>query len=210
MRKLALFIISGVTAVVLAASPAAAQTDFFIDAYIPPADGAVYTVSKVTPGTPDVFEVQAAGFDTLDFGQLDLDAGLGIFLPAYFWVVDVGTNGAGFPDLQFAYVDTFNPNGALNDGSGLGGHGTVAYLEVVDNGNGTQTVNLIRGESLNDANSSGGLDETQYANGFARISFGIATGDPGLEEGNAVPFTPADATGTYSGTFTITASFDVP
>lgn len=208
MHKLGLLFIAILAGSSLIAAPAFAQVDFFLDAEILPADTATFNVSKVLlPG--ETFQPQAPGFDALDFGVLTLDPVNGIFVPSFYWVIDVGSNGSGFPDLLFDYTDTTNPNGAINDGSGLGGHGTVAYSEVVDNGNGTQTVNLIRGEALQDADGAT-LDETEYANGFARISFGIATGNPALQEGTAVPFTAADADGVYSGTYTITATFDVP
>lgn len=208
MRRIGLFFIAVLAGCSLLATTAQAQVDFFIEAEIPAADGATFTVSKVLLPS-ETFQKQAAGFTALDFGMLSLDTATGIFVPSFFWVIDVGSNGAGFPDLEFAYTDTNNPNGTNNDGTGLGGHGTVSYSEVVDNGNGTQTVNLVRGEALQDADGAT-LDETETANGFARISFGIATGNASLQEGTAVPFTSADKNGTYSGTYTITATFDIP
>ncbi len=206
MKKLLLAVIAALAGLTLMAMPASAQVDFFIDAEVPAANGATFAVSQVTPGPPEVFT--PVNTFNLDFQTLTLDTVNGIFIPSFFWVVDVGSNGAGFPDVQFAYTDTANPNGGLNNGTGLGGRGTIAYAEVVTNTNGTQTVNLIRGESLDDANTSGGIDETDYANGFLRFSVGIATGDPSLSEGSATPFTAADQPGTYSGTLTVTATFD--
>lgn len=208
MKKLFLFLIAVFAGLSLITAPANAQVNFFIDAEIPASDGATFAVSQVDPGPPEVFTPMAPGFTALDFGLLTLDTVNGIFVPNYFWVVDVGANGAGFPDVDFAYTDTVNPNGALNNGDGLGGRGTIAYSEVVTGVGGAQTVNLIRGESLAEANTSGGIDELDYADGFLRFSIGIATGDPLLQEGTAVPFTAADAAGTYSGTLTVTATFD--
>lgn len=207
MRKLSIMFIALVAGLILVAAPASAQVDFFIQAEIPAADGATFSVSKVLlPG--ETFLAQAPGFTALDFGMLTLDTVNGIFVPSFFWVIDVGSNGAGFPDLDFAYGDTNNPNGTNDDGTGLGARGTVAYSEVVTNVGGSQTVNLIRSEALQDADGAT-LDETEYANGFARLSFGIAGGNAATD-GTAVPFTAADSPGIYSGTYTITATFDVP
>ena len=183
-----------------------AQVDFTVQAEVPASTAATFAVSQVTPGPPEVFT--PVNTTDLNFGQLSLDTVNGIFVPAFFWVVDVGVDGAGQPDVAFSYTDTANPNGALNDGSGLGGRGTISYAEVVTNPDSTQTVNLIRGEALQDANTSGGIDETDYVNGFLRFAVGIATGDPSLQEGTATPFTGLDASGNYSGTLTVTATFD--
>jgi len=200
MRKLKLLLLISIGSVFLATAPANAQVDFFIDAEIPLAGNATFSVSKVTPGNPDVFDPM----DTfnLDFGILSLDEVNFIFLPAFFWVIDVGSDGIGFPDLDFVYVDTANPNGALNDGSGLGGHGTVTFSEVDGN-----TVTLIRGQSFQQTDGDS-INDEDHPDGFLRIAIGIATGDPNLEEGDAVPFTQADVNGPYSGTLEITAFFD--
>lgn len=208
MKKLILTMIALFSGLSLIVAPVYAQVNFFVDAELPASNGATFAVSQVDPGPPIVFTAMPAGFTALDFGLLSLDPVNSIFLPDYFWVIDVGVNGAGGADVQFAYTDTANPNGALNNGHGLGGHGTISYAEVVTNPDLSQTTNVIRGEALQQSNTSGGIDETDYQNGFLRLSVGIATGDPLLQEGNATPFTSLDQPGTYSGTLTITATFD--
>jgi len=208
MKKIILFLVAVFAGLSLIAVPAHAQSEsFFIEAELPASGTATFAVSRVIPGSPETFIPQAPGFDALDFGLLTLDAVNGIFLPTYFWVVDVGADGAGSPDVAFSYTDTANPNGAVNDGTGLGARGTIAYSEVVT-GPGGQTVNLIRGEALRQANTSGGINENDYSDGFLRFSVGIATGDPLLQEGNATPFTALDNPGNYTGTLTVTATFD--
>ncbi|MBP9854053.1 MAG: hypothetical protein KBD53_04205 [Candidatus Omnitrophica bacterium] len=207
MKKLFLSLVAVLAGLSLTVAPVYAQVQFFVDAELPASNGATFAVSQVDPGPPEVFTLQAPGFDALDFGLLTLDVDNGIFLPDYYWAIDVGANGAGSPDLAFAYTDTANPNGGLNNGTGLGGRGTIAYMEVLTGSGGAQTVNLIRGEALQQSNTSGGIDETDY-DGFLRFAVGIATGDPLLQEGNAVPFTASDNPGTYSGTLTVTATFD--
>lgn len=193
--------------VALSASVANAQSQpFTVQANVPAATSASFSVSKVIPGTPETFVPTAT--TNLDFGTLTLDTTNNIFVPAHFWVIDVGANGAGSPDIAVTYTDTANPNGALNNGTGLGRRGTISYAEVVTNADLSQTVNLIRGESLSQANTSGGVNETAFDNGFLRVSVGVATGDPALQEGNATPFTALDNPGNYSGTVTLTATFD--
>lgn len=208
MKKSVLFIMLLVLGVVMGVTPVFAQTsqDFTIQATVPDSNAATFNVSRVFPGPPEVF--QPLSTTTLDFLTLTLDTVNGIYTPEFFWVVDIGSNGVGMPDMQFSYTDTANPNGAINDGTGLGGRGTIAYSEVVTNPDTTQTVNLIRGESLAESNTSGGIDEILFLNGFLRVSVGIATGDPLLQEGVAVPFTALDAAGLYSGVLTMTATFD--
>ncbi len=208
MKKLILFLIAVFAGLSLIAVPAHAQVNFSIEADVPASNGATFAVSQVDPGPPEVFTPMAPGFTALDFGLLSLDTANGIFVPAFFWVVDVGANGAGFPDVAFSYTDTANPNVGLNNGTGLGARGTIAYSEVVTNPDLSQTVNLIRGESLQQTNSSAEINENDYSDGFLRFSVGIATGDPLLQEGNATPFTALDNPGTYSGTLTVTATFD--
>lgn len=209
MKKIILFLVAVFAGLSLIAVPAHAQSEsFFIEAELPASGTATFTVSQVIPGSPETFIQQAPGFDALDFSLLTLDTVNGIFLPSYFWVVDVGADGAGSPDVAFSYADTANPNGGLNNGTGLGGRGTIAYSEVVTNPDLSQTVNLIRGESLQQTNTSAEISETDYADGFLRFSVGIATGDISLQEGTATPFTALDNPGNYTGTLTVTATFD--
>lgn len=202
-----IWLLAVIVFLVAAGNVFAQSVPFTIDAEILSSSTATFNVSKVTPPGTSKDDWQAYASTNLDFGTLTLDTDTGIFAPAQYYVIDVGVNGAGNPDIDTLYSDTANPNGAPNDGTGLGRRGTVAYSEVITNLNGTQTVNLIRGESLSQAD--GGLvGETQFAAGFLRVSVGIATGDPTLQEGNAVPFTTLDQPGVYSGTLTISATFD--
>ena len=203
-RKL---LFAGLVSVFMLVTPIQAQqVPFTVQAQVPAASAATFTVSRVTPGNPEVFT--KVNTTNLDFGQLTLDTENGIFLPAFYWVIDVGSNGAGRPDLQVAYSDTSNPNGNLNNGKGLGGRGTITYAEVVVNPDLTQTVNVIRAESLAQSNTSGGVNENAFANGFLRLAVGLATGELDVEVGNAAPFTTGDNPGNYAGTVTLTTTFD--
>jgi hypothetical protein len=205
MRNTIAVVVLAVT-VLVAQNVFAQAQPFTVQANVPASSTATFNVSRVVPGTPEVFTPTAT--TNLDFGTLAFNTGLGIFLPAHFWVIDVGANGAGSPDIGVTYTDTANPNGALNGTNGLGRRGTIAYSQVVTNPNLSQTVTLIRGESLAQSNTAGGVNETAFAAGFLRVSVGIATGNVSLQEGNATPFTSLDKPGTYSGTVTLSATFD--
>jgi hypothetical protein len=196
-----------VVATVFTASQAFA-VDFTIEADLPASNGATFAVSKVTKNASNQDVFTAFPSTNLDFLTLSLNTDLGVFLPTFAFAIDVGANGAGQPDIQASYTDTANPNGALNNGDGLGGHGTITFLEVVTNPDLTQTSNVINGMSLGEVTAFSPIQETAFADGFLRIFVGMATGDPNLDEGNATPFTALDQPGTYSGTLTLTATFD--
>ncbi len=205
MKKLglnlfALFAILGLTASI--ASAQSSET-FTVQAEILPSNGATFSVSKVTPGNPDQF--QSVNTTDLDFGVLTLNTNLGIFLPSFFWVIDVAPNGAGNPDIDIEYLDTGAPAGAI---ATLGQRGTISFAEVIPQPNNQpDQVNVIKGESLAEADGDS-IDETQFAAGFARISVSTATGDPNLQEGTAQPFTALDKDGVYNGQLKITTTFD--
>ena len=208
MKRINLMLVAALTALAVASTPALAQVEFFIDAELPAADTATFGVSKVFVGPPENFIAQPPGTVNLDFGLLSLNTD-GIFLPdpGFYWAIDVGSNGAGHPDVALSYTDTANPNGGLNNGDGLGGRATANFAEVVTNPDNTQTVNDITKVALGSVGSlpGGGINETQFADGFLRISVGIAVD---ATVANASPFTTLDEDGVYSGTLTITATFD--
>ncbi len=170
---------------------------FTVSATVPGATGGSFAVSKVTAG---VFTSQAS--NNLAFGTLTFDATNNIFVSAYYFAIDIaGTGGAGFPNISIAYADTGSPTGAV---AGLGDRGTLSYSKMTQSG-GVDTETAIDGMSLGEANNLT-ISPSAVAGGWLRINIGIATGDPSLSEGSAVPFTAADAPGAYTGTVTITAT----
>jgi len=194
-------------ALMLLSSPGFAAVDFFIDAELPSSNSASFNVSKVFVGPPLNF-IPTPTFN-LDFGVLSLDDVNGIFVtnPAFYWVIDVGSNGAGMPDVGVSYANTATPPTATHN---LGAHATVNFAEIVTNPGTppTQTTNDITTVALNNVGSlpGGGINETQFSDGFLRISVGIYTGPAPIT--GASPFTALDAPGVYSGTLTLTATFD--
>jgi hypothetical protein len=210
MRKTLLIAITAVFVAMLASGPAFAQpAQFEIQAQIDPADTASFTVSRVLgDGTQaSDWTVQAPGFSDLNFGTLQYNAVLGIFLPnpPHFWVIDVGSNGAGMPVVDAHYEDDNNPNGAPNNGTGLGAHAAFTYSEI-SGPEGSQVDTVIDKLALDHVKNLQILD-TDYADGFLRIAIGLVTGDSSTPDG-ASPFTALDQPGIYTGTLVLTATFD--
>jgi len=188
-----------------------AQTAFPVSASIPAASTAQFTVFQVSgDGTdPSDWNQQASGFTDLDFGTLSLDPVNFIFVAAHFWVIDVGViDGAGNPDVTVTYTEGNNPN---EPSPGLGGHGVISFTRMETDGI-TETQNPLF------ASSFGGctpclVDETDINGGWLRMGVGLATGDPLLDEDDALPFTTSDAPAEapdppYSGSFLVSAVFD--
>ena len=212
MRKLNIVLLA-MTVVVMAASSAMAIT-FPITANIEAADEATFTVSQVFvtddgQGGQDL-DFQEYNLATLDFGTMELNEN-GIFAPdpvPFYFAIDVGSNGAGMPDIEVVYTDTNNPNGALNNGTGLGGHATLNFAEIITNPDLSQDIgDLNTTIALQDfATINGGnIDDQTFADGFLRISLGTCNGDEGT---SCSPFTALDSPGSYEGDLTLTATFD--
>lgn len=221
MKNILFKILSVMLVIGLASSQAYAQTqDFIIRATISPASGVDFVVSKITAdanGNITSFIVQnttTLDFATLPFVTKDSQGNtLNIFLPQFFWAVDVGSLGAGNPDVQVEYVDGDNPNTtAGNNRAGLTKKGILTSFRVEQSTN--QQGDLVDNPILLSSNTLSAftgagqtINETQITGGFLRFFLGISTGDTG-EAAGAEPFTALDAPGTYSGTMTLTATFD--
>lgn len=200
MRKL--YNVALVLCGLLMASTASAQTvqDFFLTAEIPAASSVSFNVSEVDLGPPITFTPVSS--TSLTF-TMNLNAGLGIYLPETFYAIDVASGGgAGNPNVLLEYVDTNNPNGSVG-ANGLSAKG-VATVVRVSGSEGSQTETEVEKDTL------GGISGTtvtsaDLAGGFMRLYLGIATGDTSDPTG-AEPFTNADQPGLYQGTITLTAT----
>ena len=190
-------------AMLLIGVPVFAQVSFFINAQLPAASSATFTVSKVLVGPPLVFQVQPPGSVNLNFGTLAFNAVNGIFVtsPAHFWVIDVGSNGAGMPDILANYVDTGKPAAQV---AGLGARATFNHAEITGP-TGSQVTNDLGTRALASVTNLS-IPETDFSDGFLRVSVGLATGLPIIA--GATPFTALDQPGAYTGTLTLTATFD--
>lgn len=196
MKSKVLASLTGLLVLSVALLGTAHAETFTINANVPASTGASFAVSKVTGGE---FTPQAS--NNLNFGELTLFPELGVFLAPFYYAIDVGgTGGAGIPNISVEYTDTGAPTGAV---ANLGDRGTFSYASVVQSGSG-DIVTAKDGMSLSQANGLV-IDSTDLDGGFLRISVGTATGDPVLEEGDAVPFNLGDAPGNYTGTLTLTA-----
>jgi hypothetical protein len=196
----------------------AQKQDFIVRATIPAANGATFVVSKITQTANGLtFTPQATttlDFLTLPFVTKDAQGNsLNIFLAPFFWGIDVASNGAGNPDVQIQYTDAQNPNAtAANGRAGLTKKGTLTAFRVqqsVVNGNTVDTPTVIRQGILGAFTGAGQTiqDQIDLKTGFLRIFLGISTGDPAGVAGSE-PFTALDKPGVYSGTLTLTATFD--
>jgi hypothetical protein len=209
MKKLMLTLAVAFSALLIVQLRLAGAETFPVTAEVPAADTAVFTVFQVTgDGTdPSDWTEQASGFTDLDFGMLSYNSGLGIFLADHFWVIDVGVNGAGNPDVTVTYTEGNNPN---SPNPGLGGHGVISFTRMETDGV-TETQNPLFSSDFGGC-SPCNVDETDIDGGWLRMGVGLATGDPDLEEDDATPFTAADAPGegpdAYAGSFLVSAVFD--
>ena len=186
--------------------------DFDVSASVPASSSATYTVSRVTNGgttfTPWTNNLDLGTLKLVDVATPPAPPQFVFLTNDVFYVIDVGINGVGQPDIDLSYTDIANPNGSPGDGTGLEIHGTVAWAHVTT---GTPDVVVgIDGLSLGETNGiTQEIQEEDLSTGdFFRLIVGTATGDPALNEGAATPFTQADAIGPYSGTLTVTATFD--
>lgn len=224
MKKTLFKVLSALLVVILTAAQSFAQDPqpFEIRAKIDAASGVEFVVSKVTAdanGNITSFVIQETtilDFLTLPFVTQDNQGNtLNIFLPQFFWAVDVGSLGAGNPDVQIQYVDQGNPNETAGNGrAGLTKKGIVTAFRVEQSTNqqGQLVDNpvLLLSNIFNTFTGAGQTiqDQTQLVGGFLRLFVGISTG-ANTEPSGAEPFTALDAAGIYSGQLILTATFDV-
>ena len=141
---------------------------------------------------------------------------LGIFLPSepFFWAINIGSNGAGNPDIQIQYSDVSNPNDDAGNGrEGLTAKGVLTALRIEQGDDGDEGFDLFSGV-LGDFTGTGQTidDKPDLVNGYARLLVGLSAGEVD-DEGDPViagaePFTALDEPGNFSGQLTLTATFD--
>ena len=134
------------------------------------------------------------------------------YLGDVYYAIDVFPYGAGALNVTLSYTDDINPNGAPNDGTGLGVHAIGTPTAHDDNG----TPGIFTDDADNPIGTRAalsGIAQTVLssdilANGqYFRLYVGLATGDPAESEpAPAVPFSPGDTPGNYTGTLTMTVA----
>jgi hypothetical protein len=148
--------------------------------------------------------------DTMDFGTLSL-LGSGIYASDRYFFLDITpSGGAGNPTVTFNYTeDPNNPNAVAADGRhGLGYKTNVSFMKVDYKSNPNGTVTFLtshpaKEKLANVVNET--ITPTDVSGGNLRVYFGLNTGASG-EPQNSELFTNNDASGSYTGTLTVSAT----
>jgi hypothetical protein len=177
----------------------AIQQNFVVSAVVPAATGASLAAASVVSTTAGpVFTPIALG--SLNFGTLKFDTANGIYLPDHFFAIDVGTTGgAGTPSVNVQYTDGTSPTGATKT---LGDHTQATFVRVP--GTGSEVTLTSHTKVLKSINET--VLPAEIAGGFLRIYVGVVTGENGKTAAGGVPFSNADAPGTYTGALVVTAT----
>jgi hypothetical protein len=129
---------------------------------------------------------------------------LGIYLPANYYAVSVGTTGgAGTPTVDVTYTEGSNPNGSTN---GLGYKTTATFVTANPTTN-AETISSLGKQRLIDLTGNAGYLATIPTGQYEKVYVGVWTGSTTApaDPSNGQPFSNADAAGTYTGTLTFTA-----
>ncbi|MBF0503468.1 MAG: hypothetical protein HQL14_00045 [Candidatus Omnitrophica bacterium] len=207
------------TATVSAASLTSAQIT--LSALIPAASSLSLTVTPVDAST-DVFGTPVVGASTIAFGTLAYKPALGIYLPASYYAVDIGTNGAGTPSVTVTYTEGANgnpgnPNGGTSTAAlgGLGTKTTATFVTEAQSISGTavttveSTTSLGKKRLIDLTGTAGTLSSSSIpAGSWERVYIGVWSGSSKspADPSNGKPFSTSDAGGTYTGTLTFSAT----
>jgi len=189
------------------AAPIAASTELAI------ATDVEATVSRVDAAS-GAWTKQASR--ALEFGGLKLKTGKkpdgtewSLFLPDYYYVIDIGPKKGTFPahgSIQINYNEGANPNAP---GHGLGYKATVTYCKTYfasrNDWKNKKTTDAILGKVLIKDGFS--LPISAVEDGWLRLYVGIVTNDPNAnpaDPSGAEVFSGADKAGNYSGGLVIT------
>lgn len=183
---------------------------------LPPATGLSVAVSRVqgTTWTP------VATGDPINFGPLTLYSGTvggkawSVFLPDYYYVLDIALTGGGFDptkSVNIGFTPGSTPSGAVGN---LGDRATITYCKtVLTNWNTNTTTDTIL-TALGDGGkkllkTAQIVPLTQVSGGWLRLYVGICALDPAAvpaDPAGAMIFSPADPTGDYTGSISVTLS----
>ncbi len=138
------------------------------------------------------------------------------YLGDVYYAIDVFPYGAGALNVGVSYTDDSNPNGVINDGTGLGVHAIGTPVSNDNNGTPTNYNDDIE-TGIGTKAILGNIAQTIFAsdilaNGqYLRFYVGLATGNPlENEPTGAIPFNPGDTPGNYTGTLTMTVAAPGP
>jgi len=177
-----------------------------VSASVPAATGLQLTVTPVN-ATTNVFGTSSTTATTIPFGTLTFNSTLGIYLPANYYAIDIGTTGgAGTPTVAVTYVEGTNPNNVATNG--LGTKTTATFVTEALSGTSTvETLSSLGKKRLIDLTGTAGQLSTIPSGSWERVYVGIWTGSTTApaDPSNGKPFTNTDVGGTYTGSLTFTA-----
>jgi hypothetical protein len=186
---------------------AMAQTNYTVSATLPAATGVSIAAASVDSTSGDSTQLPG-GTSVLSFSNMTYNAANGIYVPNLNYSLNFSVSGgSGTPDVTVTYNEGSNPNGVSN---GLGYKATATFAKEVVGAGGATTESLLAAHGpkkrLIDLNGEH-VSYTELTGGYLRIYVGVWTGTttgPAPDPSNGQPFSSADASGTYSGSFVVT------
>ena len=207
MKKIILLAVAALF-VCATASFASITGTFASAASLPAATDVNFVVSNVTNGPPITFTQVGSGHATSlawGTGDMQFDSSFRIWTGKYYYAIDLsptdGVNPApgNYSSITFGYSGESNPSGQAA-GAGLGQKAIFAPVRV----NGVVETGIGGPTALKNAGSHATIVQADLAGGYLRVYVALYTGSPAVAD--AVPFSNGDIAGSYSGTFTITAT----
>jgi hypothetical protein len=218
--KTKLSLILGGMLLVSHAAMAATAVPLTVSATVPSASGLVLTVATYDATTGAVEGTPSTTATTLPFNTLSFVSATGTYAPAVYYSVAIGTSGgAGAPIVNVTYTEgtgTACPNIAAGLSATLGCLGTkstATFVTAVPSNATTnpnqETVSSLGKKRLIDLTGTVGQLSTVPAGQYEKVYVGLWNGNPAdspADPSNGLPFTNGDASGTYTGTLTFTAT----
>jgi hypothetical protein len=204
MKKVLSLVLGGVF-LLFQALPVWAATAFTVSATVPLATGITMVVDSVNATGTTVFTPvsgTALSFDPMTFNTTN-----NIYLPGIYYALNISTSGGGgLPDTTVTYTEGTNPNSGSATQGGLGTKSTATFAQELGS---VETITALGKKRLIDLTGTVGHEPyTALASGsYLRIYVGVWTGSTTApaDPTNGQPFSNADASGTYTGTLTVTA-----
>lgn len=198
---------------------------------LPPATGVSITINRVeqtggtsTPKNPDDDTFVWTPATSLAFGDLKLREGIkkvvidgkdvdlkwSLFLPDYFYAIDVGLSGGGFDPtktVKVTYAKGTSPSGLPTGDDGLGNRASITYAKVVltDWAKNKTADTFIEKVLLRYAKNE---PLTAVSGGWLRLYVGVNTADPDALHPDPVStewkiFSASDPLGDYTADLTL-------
>jgi len=167
-----------------------ANQQYDVRASIPQQNGFTVTINRVQGTTWSTRS-------SVDFGSLFFDGVNNIFLSNYYYAVDVGVL-ANLPNWSIKHTTTPVVNTTI-PGETLDSHINVSFVKQLDAATAAPLDKVTYANSNNKV-----YTKDQLLDGWLRIYYGIATGEPGKDAPGASPIGISTPSGTYLGQVTLT------